>query len=56
MDKLLAFLMISLILYGHITLLIEGHVELAPKLTQYRPYGFASLWIDGRFIKYLDLR
>jgi hypothetical protein len=56
MDKLFAFLMTALIIYGHILLLIDGHKELAPKFVQYQQYGFAEFYIDGKFIRYFDLR
>ena len=55
MEKLVAFLLISIITYGHLLLLMESW-QLAPKFVSYRPAGFAALWVGGVFVKFIDLR
>jgi hypothetical protein len=59
MTELIQTLLILIILYGHIKLYIDTAESFPPDLEKYyvnMPYGFAELWDNGKFIKYIDLR
>jgi hypothetical protein len=51
MIELAQILLISVIFAGHISLLFERPLSIVE-----RQQGFAEFYIDGRFVKYIDLR
>lgn len=51
MIELAQILMLSVVVAGHVFLLFDP----APSMVQSRQ-GFAEFWVDGKFVKYIDLR
>lgn len=53
------FLQISLIMIvalGHVKLYLDSEVPLSPVKYNRIPYGFATFWVGGKFVSYIDLR
>lgn len=51
MIELVQVILLFLVFAGHVNLLLERHLD-----TVERQQGFAEFWIDGRFVKFIDLR
>lgn len=52
-------LFILLFLVGHVKLYIDTGYRVPPELKKYyqdMPFGYAELWDNGKFVKYIDLR
>jgi hypothetical protein len=58
MNEFLQISLIIIIALGHVKLYLDDGIPLPLSPVRYNrvPYGFATYWIDGKFVSYIDLR
>lgn len=59
MTEITQTILILIILAGHVKLYFDTGYTVPPELKKYyvdMPFGYAELWDNGKFVKYLDLR
>jgi hypothetical protein len=56
--EFLQFSFIALVAFGHVKLYLDDGVRapLSPIKYSRIPYGIATFWDSGKFVKYIDLR